>query len=46
MSIPLFIPAHSGAYEVGHALGVAVRCLGTVSMLFLLLRRFGKTVSS
>ena len=45
MHLLVLMPEHSSAYEVGHALGVAIRCLGTAGILFLLVRRFGKTAS-
>jgi hypothetical protein len=38
----MLIPEHSAAYEVGHVLGVAIRCLGTAAGLVLLVRRFRK----
>lgn len=45
MSFPVLLPEHSTAYEVGHALGVVVRCLGMANILFLLARRFQKIAS-
>jgi hypothetical protein len=37
-----FISENSTDYELGHTLGVAIRYLGTVGMLILMVHRFRK----